>query len=210
MAKFLTLWLHQPSLMLEKKQRGIHLWLFWIISSAQFCISIAIVSAARGDILHSRIAVPLACRLAEFKGKILPAGKAPHCLGKRQACTSEGQVWSWVCRWDKPLQAFRGFWPHSIPTAPWAAGCSGEQRGHGPPAQRTERAAGAAQQDSAGRGRKQRLLSSFLYSLCSLAFERTIASQVIWHAYEWQICFRGNKLAISGLYFPSWTNCQRL
>jgi len=34
------------------------------------------------------------------------------------------------------------------------------------------------------RGRKERFLSTLLYSLCSLAFERTIATEVIWHAYK--------------------------
>lgn len=68
----------------------------------------------------------------------------------------------------------------------------------------------AVQHNTAIAGQEGKVLSTLLYSLCSLAFERTIATQVIWHAYKWQICFRGNKLAISRLYFPSWTNCQRL
>lgn len=106
MAKFLPVWLPQPSLMLEKA-RGIHLWLLWIISSAQLCISTTPLPALPEDTSWTRNR-----DLPNSRAKLCPQAKLPCCLSKSQAGISEGKAWLGVCHWDKALPAW--FWPHSL------------------------------------------------------------------------------------------------
>lgn len=113
MSKFLTSELHQPNFMLEKA-RGIHLWLFWIITSAQFYISISLLSVLPKETSCIQEQTLHCLWAARIQGQNSTAGSAPHRLTKRQACTPEGKAWSWECHWEKPLQALRGSWPHGI------------------------------------------------------------------------------------------------
>lgn len=144
MSKFLTSELHQPNFMLEKA-RGIHLWLFWIITSAQFYISIYCPCCQkRHPAFRNRHCI--ACGLPEFKGKTLPQAALPIASPRGRHAHLKAKP-GLECATEKShCKPWEG--PGPMASLPQPAACVGEQCWHLFPAQAMKRTARAALQDT--------------------------------------------------------------